>query len=70
VAVRSSSAKRNSGVPGSTTDAFFGTSTSTVEVGKISRALAAGSKVATKNREEEMPRMATDLANFDFDFMP
>jgi hypothetical protein len=26
--------------------------------------------VATKSREEEMPRMATDLANFDFDFMP
>jgi hypothetical protein len=66
VAVRSSSAKRNSLVPGSTTAALFGTSTTTLEAGEISRALAAGSKVATKSREEETPRMATDLANFDF----
>jgi hypothetical protein len=66
VAVRSSSAKRNSVVPGSTTEALFGTSNSTLEVKESSRALAAGSKVATKSREEEMPRMATDLADFDF----
>jgi hypothetical protein len=66
LAIKSSSVKRDSVVPGSTTDALFGTSTSTLEVGESSRALAAGSKVATRSREEEMPRMATDRADFDF----
>jgi hypothetical protein len=66
VAVRSSSTKRNSVVPGSTIRELFGTSNSTLEVKESSRALAAGNKVATKSREEEMPRMATDLADFDF----
>jgi hypothetical protein len=53
-------------VPGSTIRELFGTSNSTLEVKESSRALAAGSKVATRSREEEMPRMATDLADFDF----
>jgi hypothetical protein len=28
--------------------------------------LAAGSRVAIKSREDEMPRMAIDLADFEF----
>jgi hypothetical protein len=53
-------------VPGSTIRELFGTSNSTLEVTESSRALPAGNKVATKSREDEMPRMATDLADFDF----
>jgi hypothetical protein len=52
--------------PATTTSALFVVSSSTLEANESSRALAAGNKVATKSREEEMPRMAIDLADFDF----
>jgi hypothetical protein len=57
-------------VPGSTISALFVVSSSTLEVNESSRALAAGNKVATRSREEEMPRMAIDLADFVNAFMP
>jgi hypothetical protein len=70
VAVRSSSAKSEPGVPGSMTRALFVASSSTLELTESSRALAAGSKVATKSSEDEMPRMATDRADLLKAFMP
>jgi hypothetical protein len=49
--------------------ALFGASTSTVDAIESSRALAAGSRVAIKSREEEMPRTAIDFALFDTAFI-
>ena len=70
VAVRSSSAKSEPVVPSSMIRALLAASSSTLEVTESSRALAAGSKVATKSSEDEMPRMATDRADLLKAFMP
>jgi hypothetical protein len=50
--------------------ALLAASSSTLEVTESSRALAAGSKVATRSSEDEMPRMATDRADLLKAFMP
>jgi hypothetical protein len=60
--VRSSSPNNAATVSGSTIEAVFGASTSTVEVKDISSALAVGSRVAIKSREDETPRIAIDFA--------
>jgi hypothetical protein len=46
-------------------EAAFGASTSTVEVKEISKALAVGSRVAIRSREEETPRIEIDFADFE-----
>jgi hypothetical protein len=46
-----------------------GASISTVETIDSSRALAAGSRVPIKSREEEMPRIAIDFALFEAEFI-
>jgi hypothetical protein len=43
-------------------DAVFCASTSTVETTGLSKALAAGSRVAIRSREDETPRIAIDFA--------
>jgi hypothetical protein len=43
-------------------EAVLGASTSTVEVKDISRALAVGSRVAIRSREDETPRIEIDFA--------
>ena len=64
VAERSSSLNKAATDSASTIEALFAASTSTVETTELSRALADGSRVASKSREEEMPRIEIDFAVF------
>ncbi len=64
IAERSSSLNKAATDSVSTIEAVLGASTSTVETTALSRALADGSKVASKSREAEMPRIVIDFAVF------